>query len=195
MGEVIYYFARGEDETPVQQIGAEQYIKSIGNSTTTPRDLINNEDVKMILYLLTESVCARMREHGFQCRTVSIYMRDTDLIGFTRQCRLDLCTDTDDEVAMAAMKLFESNYTWRKPIRSIGVRVTDFVRGDFPVQLDLMEDVIYRDKQRKLDSALDSMRQRFGNKVVQRASMLLDGKLTGLDPKADHTIFPVSYFK
>jgi DNA polymerase-4 len=38
-------------------------IKSIGNSTTTPRDLETDEDVKIILYVLAESVAARLREN------------------------------------------------------------------------------------------------------------------------------------
>lgn len=43
-------------------------IYSVGNSTTTPRDLENDEDVKIVLYILAESVAARLRENGFRCR-------------------------------------------------------------------------------------------------------------------------------
>ena len=54
-------------------------IKSIGNSTTTPRDLVNELDVKIILIALSESVGARPRENGFQCRTVEFSIRDNGL--------------------------------------------------------------------------------------------------------------------
>ena len=59
MGIVLHKFANGWDESPVT---AEDYytpIKSIGNSTTTPRDLENDEDVKIVLTSLSESVCEK----------------------------------------------------------------------------------------------------------------------------------------
>ena len=43
-----------------------------GNSTTTPKDLLCDEDVKIVLYILAESVAARLRENGFRCRVVEI---------------------------------------------------------------------------------------------------------------------------
>lgn len=36
-GETLWNFANGRDESPVARIGAETYVKSVGNSTTTPR--------------------------------------------------------------------------------------------------------------------------------------------------------------
>lgn len=48
MGLVIHSFANGWDESPVALEGYSVPIKSIGNSTTTPRDLENDLDVKII---------------------------------------------------------------------------------------------------------------------------------------------------
>ena len=76
VGSVLFSFANGFDQSPVMHIDEQSCIKSIGNSTTTPRDLVNDEDVKIIMYVLSESVCTRMREHGFRCRTVQISVRD-----------------------------------------------------------------------------------------------------------------------
>ena len=75
MGEVLWRFANGLDDSPVKYFdenynGNERTIKSIGNSITTPRDLKNLEDVKLILYMLTESVAMRLRETGCFCQTV-----------------------------------------------------------------------------------------------------------------------------
>lgn len=43
---MLWRFANGLDTSPVSNIGAKSLIKSIGNSTTTPRDLITDEDIK-----------------------------------------------------------------------------------------------------------------------------------------------------
>ena len=66
MGLVLHTFANGWDKTPVSVEGYRAPIKSIGNSTTTPRDLVSELDVKIILMALSESVGARLRENGFQ---------------------------------------------------------------------------------------------------------------------------------
>jgi len=57
------YFANGLNSAPVCQIGEASFIKPVGNSTTASRDLMNEEDVKMIISVLAESVAARLRRH------------------------------------------------------------------------------------------------------------------------------------
>ena len=62
-------------------------IKSVGNSTTTPRDLVSDTDVRLVLYLLSESVAARLRENHFIGDVIGISIRDNGLFSFTRQRR------------------------------------------------------------------------------------------------------------
>lgn len=76
-------------DTPGRDEDIDAPIKSVGNSTTTPRDLENDEDVKIVLYILAESVAARLRENGFRCRVVEISIRDNELFSFTRQKKID----------------------------------------------------------------------------------------------------------
>lgn len=68
MGYVLSVFANGEDQTPVSMEDYHAPIKSIGNSTTTPRDLTTDMDVKIIVYALAESVSARLCENNFKCQ-------------------------------------------------------------------------------------------------------------------------------
>ena len=51
-GNMLWAFANGYDESPVKYENTHAPIKSIGNSTTTYRDLVNNEDVKVIVYVI-----------------------------------------------------------------------------------------------------------------------------------------------
>ncbi len=119
--------------------GYEAPIKSIGNSTTTPRDLENNLDVQIILMALAESVAARLRKHGFKCKVVSITIRDNGLYTFSRQKKLERPTDITNEIMTAAYLLFKENYNWNHPIRSLGIRAENLVLADVPVQLDLFK--------------------------------------------------------
>ena len=67
MGVILHTFANGRDITPVQTTEHIPAVKSVGNSATTPKDLICNEDVRLMLILLGESVCCRMRELASRC--------------------------------------------------------------------------------------------------------------------------------
>lgn len=195
VGNVLYSFANGLDQSPVMRMDEESQIKSVGNSTTTPRDLVNDEDVKIILFVLCESVCARMREHGFLARTVVISVRDNELFRFERQTKLSRPSCLSGEIAATAVQLFRQHYRWPKPIRSIGVRCTDLISTNAPLQLSLFEDEEQRQKREALDRTVDELRRRFGHFAIQRASVLADRPLCGIDPKTDHVIHPVGFFK
>ena len=110
----------------------------MGNSTTTPKDLVCDEDVKIVLYILAESVAARLRENGFRCRVVEISVRDNELFSFTRQKKIDHATNITGEIAAYAYQIFKENYNWSKPIRSVGVRGADLVTDNYWEQIDLM---------------------------------------------------------
>ena len=143
---------------------------------------------------LAESVAARLRKHGFKCNVVSISIRDNGLFHFSRQRKLQEPTDITDEIMSAAYQLFRENYHWPRPIRSLGIRADDLVMGQIPVQLDLFMNELRREKQEKLDRAVDDIRRRFGYHSVQRAFMYQDKILSSLDAQGSHTVHPVGYF-
>jgi DNA polymerase-4 len=192
-GETLWHFANGLDSAPVKQVGEESLIKSVGNSTTTPRDLVNNQDAKLIFYVLAESVATRLRKHGLKCKTISISVRGNDLISFERQGKLSNPSFLSGDIADKAMELFKANYRWDNPIRSLGVRGADLVTADRYEQLDLFDNSKLGEE--ILAVTVDNLHKRFGHYSVQRCSMLLDRQLTGFNPKDDHVIHPISYFR
>lgn len=194
MGSVLWAFANGYDDSLVRKENTHAPIKSVGNSTTTHRDLVNDEDVKIIIYVLAESVAARLRENGFRCRVVEISIRDNELYSFTRQRKIANATNITEEIAAEGFRLFKENYDWRKPIRSIGVRGTDLVNDNYWEQIDLFMDVHLREKQMRMDEAVDDIRRRFGFYSIQRGLMYQDKILSAVNAKEDHTVHPVAYF-
>ncbi len=194
MGSVLWAFANGYDDSPVRKENTHAPIKSVGNSATTPRDLETDEDVKIMLYVLSESVAARLRENGFRCRTVEISVRDNELYSFTRQCKVQNATNITGEIAKTAYQLFKASYNWKKPIRSIGVRGTELVNDNYWEQLDLFSDVRMREKQMKIDIAVDDIRRRFGFYSIQRGIMYRDKILAAVNAKEEHTVHPHGYF-
>lgn len=192
-GDLIYGFANGYDSSPVAHMNDNTEVKSIGNSTTTPRDMKTFEDVKIVLYVLCDSVCRRMREQGFMAHTVGISVRDNKLNTFTRQCTLEQYTNLTKEITAAAISIFERSYKMQRPLRSIGVSATDFVHDDVPRQISLLNDEKKLICSENLDKTIDILKKRFGNYAVRPAILLNDNILSGFNPKDDHTIHPVGY--
>lgn len=192
-GIVLWQFANGLDTSPVSKYGSRPLIKSIGNSTTAPRDLVSENDIKITLYALCESVSARLREQNFICHTVQITVRDKYLISYERQGKLDYPNRTAASLFELALALYRQNPP-NAPVRSLGVRACDLAYQEYE-QLSFLPEVQEIQKKEQLDRAVDSVRTRFGHFSIQRGIMLTDTQLSKLDPKNDHTIHPESFFK
>lgn len=105
---------------------------------------------------------------------VEISLRDTELDSFTRQQKAESPTDNCLEIARAAFGLFRQNYSWSRPLRSIGVRASGLVAAGAPMQLSLLRDETRRDKRERLDRAVDEVRERYGYGSLQRALVRTD---------------------
>ena len=191
-GEKLWLFANGLEDMPVKHKDEISDVKSIGNSTTTSRDLVDNNDVKTVFRVLCESIARRMREQNLKGKTISIWIRDTKLNSFTRQKKMKAYTDISTELLDNAMELFLNNYSWNSHIRSLGVSVCDF---DFEYeQFDFSKSVEKRDKLEKIETTIDGLKRRFGNYCIVRACQLEDKELSGFNPHDEHIIHPVGYF-
>ena len=194
MGEVLWGFANGYDLSNVTHIDYQREIKSVGNSVTAIRDIINYEDAKIVFYVLSESVASRLKESGLKGYVVSISLRNNKLEWFTRQQKRDIPTNISKEIMETTLELLKNNYDFSIPLRSIGISVSMLVPDDYPSQMSLFINEEERDKAKRIDETLDKIRNRFGHYSIHRACVLLDSKLTGFSPKEDHIIHPVRYF-
>ena len=209
VGNILHAFANGYDTSPVKLENTSAPIKSVGNSTTTPKDMRTDEDVKIVLYILAESVAARLRENGFRCRTVEISIRDKELFHFSKQTKLKNASNITGEIAEAAYMLYKKSYSlpaneyelksfgtefYQKPLRSIGISGSDLVTDFYCEQMDIFMDPKFREKRMKMDVTVDNIRKRFGFYSIQRGLMYRDSILSACNAKEDHTVHPIGYF-
>lgn len=182
-GLTLWTFANGLDRSPVCEQGEQAAVKSIGNSTTTPRDLTTDADVRLVIGLLAESVSARLRESALVCRTVVFQARTADLRWRERQGKLDIPCRTAEAIRRRAYALYLDICRPGARLRSIGVRAADLLPAEVEQPSFLPE---YQAVQRreKLEHTIDSLRSRFGHFSVQPAANLLDTQLSGLNPQA-----------
>ena len=121
-------------------------------------------------------------------------MRDKDLNWFSRQRKVETFTNITEEIIQTVLELSLENCDFSVPLRSIGLSVGNLRPDTGRRQLSLFEDDQQAEKARKVDIMMDQIRGKYGFDSIKRCCILQDKKLTGFDPKGEHTIHPVSYF-
>lgn len=160
-GETLWKYANGLDDSPVSRCTDSREAKSIGNSTTQTRDLMNEADVHMTAAGLSDQVAASLRRRGLLAGAVQISIRDSNLVSIERQTGLAEPTDLADDIRLAAMDLFRRNYTWEHPVRSIGIRAIRLEPAGNGRQISLFESKRTEEK-RNIASVIDNIRDKFG---------------------------------
>lgn len=178
-GEMLWGFANGLDGAPVAYASERSMVKSIGNSTTTPRDLVRPEEIKVVLYALCESVAARLRERGLLCGTVQVGVRGSDLRTREYQRPLAGATDASGALFAAAWELCRTRHRAGSPIRTLGVRALQLTQAG-EEQLSLFSGLGLVERERSLERAKDAVRAKFGPGAIRRGVLLTAPELTPL---------------
>lgn len=188
-GVYLHVFANGKDETPVMPRTEEQNVKSIGNSLTNYRDLNTDDEVYTLLLLLSDSVAARLRESNLgRATTVHLSVKNTRLESYLKQEKTLKSVGTAKEIADIAFKLFKEVYDWKYPVRAVGVSVGSFTAGEDQLSLD------FNEKTEAAEKSVENLRKKYGNQIVQRATVLKDFHLKNADIKGEHVFHPENYF-
>ncbi len=175
IGSQLHAYANGEDGSPVASIYDRQEAKSVGNGMTFKRNLLGVEDIKSGVLYLSDSVAARLRRYGYQCRTVSVSLKDPQFHTMQKQTTLDSPTDLAKDIYDISMELILSFWDLQKPIRAITVTASHFDEGEGGKQLSLFdkaEDGARHEKRKSLEKAVDGIRGRYGKGSISYAQIL-----------------------
>ena len=163
----FHNYANGIDDSPV--VDEPEDAKGYSAETTVEDDLVELEEINKILLAQADIVAARMRADGAKCSCVSVTFRNLDFVNKSHQKKLSDPTDVTDFIYKTAKQLIKESWHG-EPLRLVGLALTDVDRNGFE-QISLFEDQ-GKEKRKALDSTLDSIRGRFGNGAVQRASTI-----------------------
>lgn len=164
-GEVIWAFANGIDDSPVET--EPEQNKGYGNSTTISFDVTDADTAKQILLSLCETVAARLRRNHVKGEVLSVSIKYSTFQRVSHQSVLQNATNITDEIYEVICHLFDQLWDGA-PIRLLGVTASRVVDEATPRQMQLFESKNY-DKLAKLDQALDAIRGRYGKDSVKRA--------------------------
>ncbi|MBQ8409643.1 MAG: DNA polymerase IV [Clostridia bacterium] len=180
-GEDIWRYANGLDVSRVVTRQVDDLDKTAGHGITAREDLIDNGEVWVFLLELAQNVGHRLRLFEKRARGVAVAIRDVSLSEKQWQCRLPYPTQSPYTIAEAGLKLFEKNYNWFRPIRSVSIRAIDLVSEDVPQQLDVFTDARALEKRERLDGVVESLRGQYGSTIIRNAILLNIPKMPGHD--------------
>lgn len=196
VGVILQRYAAGEDTSPVMRSQDSVEVKSVGNSITAPQDMYTLEDVYCVLYVIADSVSARLREIGMRGRCLSVMVRDAQMRCVAAQRTVQFHTAQAEEMVPLAMDILHcKGFDSMLPYRSIGISMGSLEATDRPVQLDMLGQTARRDKLERLSHAVDSIHARFGDRAIQRGLALANPLYNTIIPKSDHLVHPIGWLQ
>ena len=173
VGMDLFFHANGIDESNVHK-PYKAKSKGLGNSQILPRDYNRQWEIELVLREMAEQVAIRLRRAHKKTSRVSVhigYSRKEEKRPLQGQMKIEPTNNTN-ELMNHVLSIFHSKYD-SGSVRSIGVYYSGFVDESFGL-ISLFDDVEKIEKEERLQSAIDDIRNQFGFTMLQKANALQD---------------------
>lgn len=119
----------GEREESVADYYTLPPPKSIGNGTTTLKDIVDRRDVEKVIYFLAEKVSSRMLKHRVLANTLSVTLKTKDLktVHISQKVKP---TNNISEIAKGCLMLCDKLWRYNYPLRAIRIKGSNFTSSN-----------------------------------------------------------------
>lgn len=161
IGKRLSRFANAKD---MRAIDPESKAKSVSAETTFQEDVADIEALRVSLWHLSEKVARRLGRSNLACDGIQLKLKAADFKTITRSRKLPGPTRLADDIYTAAEALLVGEADGRKLYRLIGVGAERLMSSDHADRPDLADPD--REKRVRVADAIDSVRAKFGDKVI-----------------------------
>jgi DNA polymerase-4 len=138
--------------------------KSISTENTFEENITDVNKLMSEIVRMTEKIAFELRKEEKVTGCITVKLRYPDFETTSRQTSIAY-TSADDEIIPVAKSLFHKLYKKGKPVRLLGVRLSDLTSD--AVQTNLFQNV---ERKNVLHKAIDDVKNRFGAGSVTRAA-------------------------
>lgn len=156
-GQHLFDQARG---IASDRVGVQIGRQSISKETTFNEDETDQQRVRERLRLLASEVGHIARRKGLKGRVVTLKIRLDGFESHTRQRRISVASNADGEIFEVAWELYRASGYGGRPVRLIGVGISDWSEGE-PMG-DLFDKPDQRKRTDRLYNTLDEVAEKFG---------------------------------
>ncbi|MFC1799051.1 DNA polymerase IV [Thermodesulfobacteriota bacterium] len=170
-GSRLKALSSGEDPTPVVPYTSP---KSISSERTLSEDTNDIEQLKGCLLSQAEIVAGGLRKEKVRAKTIVLKIKYSDFQSISKNHTLSAPTRSSEAIYATAERLL-LNLKLKTHVRLIGLGASGFVPADIPVQAGLFDKRKESDGTwEKVDSTLDRIKEKYGSKMIARASQKND---------------------
>ncbi|MBO6513868.1 MAG: DNA polymerase IV [Phycisphaerales bacterium] len=173
-GERLYRLSRGIDDRPVR---VREGARSISHEHTYENDIEQPDEIRAMIARQSLDVATRLRKHGRFARTISIKIRFGDFQTITRSSTLETQTDETAVIHSTAKALFDRWAKGFRPVRLIGVALTEISETSGDAGLF---DTETREINQAIDQTTDLITRRFGKGALTTGATLKAAQAHGL---------------
>ncbi len=165
---IYWELAHGIDKREVE---IYRKRKSVGREITFQNDIDDYMELETVLLDLAGQVSRRLRRQLIGARTFTLKLRYKNFKTLTRRITLPMASNSEDTIYHAIKKIFYKVFHDGDSIRLLGLYASSLEDSPGVVQGELFAPA--QDKRNEtLDHALDQIRDRFGEKIITKASLL-----------------------
>ena len=162
----LHNASNGIDNSEVSNEQKES--KSYSVETTTEENLTDIESICHLLKAQADEVGFRLRSDDVKAHCITVSYRTKDFNRQSHGRKQDSATDITDEIYSIAVELMKE--VWKgEPVRLVALAASEIDRYGYE-QVSLFGNE-NREKQKRLDRALDDIRNRYGKGSIVRAGI------------------------
>ena len=177
LGLQLHQYANGLDQEPVRSKEQREPVKSVGNGTTFSKNLTTVEQVHGGIAMLADSVAMRLRHAGLYACGVQLTVRDPEFHDHSRQMQLAVPTRLIRDLTEASISLLHGLWKPPAPVRMLTVTAIHLIPAeDAYEQVDLFTagSIPRKERQEKLESAMDRIRGKYGADAITFGTIPLE---------------------
>ena len=154
----------GSEEEKVKNYYEATAPKSIGNGTTTIKDILNRVEIEKVVAFLAEKISKRLIKSGFQARTIHVSLKDNEFKKYSKSKTISSCFATD-VLIKEVMNLIDSFYTYSHLIRAIRISCGNLEKVTEHKQLSFFDQ-----RQENASRTIEKIVNKYGQDSIIRAS-------------------------
>ncbi len=160
-GRYLWNKAHGIDDS---EIVPHSERKSISTEHTFHTNIADKNSIETILVSMTEELASKLRKENKVASCLAIKVRYANFETHTQQEKIAL-TAAEHILIPGVKNLLKKAWNQHRPIRLIGVRLSNLCSGSY--QINLFED---NEERIRLYQAMDKINFKFGEKTICRAA-------------------------
>jgi len=165
-GRMLSDMGKGIDNTIIPFVEESQPAKSIGHTYTLNQNTVDRDEVYRVLLRLSEKIGRRLRKDGYEARRIWVHLRWSDMSSSGEGKTLKTYIDDGYDIYKIARNLLDK-WSFHLPVRLIGIGTTMLKKDG--MQLPYLG---AERRHRNLLEAQDKINNRYGEKALQRASII-----------------------